>query len=127
MTFKMEQLLTINTFYQKISTTTLPIKTTYKLMKLYMSISKEIEFYKTEVDKLLQQYAVLDENGKPKLNETGDGFQLKEECLSEAVQKLNELSNLEVELPNITFTIEEFEPINLTMEELNTILPLIAE
>jgi hypothetical protein len=50
---------------------------------------------------------------------------LIEEKTQEAYAKLNELRELEVELPNIKFSVDEFEKIELSPVEMTVILPFI--
>jgi ATP-dependent phosphoenolpyruvate carboxykinase len=55
----------------------------------------------------------------------GNGFKVKEGTEIECSEKINELQNLDVELPDITFDIEDFGNIELTMEVFNIITPFL--
>lgn len=113
--------------YPKISSQTLPIKLAYKLNKLNCKIKNDGAFYEESLEKILQEYAEIDEKGNFIQNEAGDGIVIKEGLVNECHQKIKELQELSLETSDIFFTIEELEPLSITPAELNCLFSLIKE
>lgn len=127
MTTKIQQILNFSSFYSIASIHSLPIKTAYKLSRLSKAIAQEIEFYQTELNKIVTKYSLKDEQGNPVLTEDKKGFKVDPESQHQCANELDELSNLDVDLPDIKFNIEEFDSISLTQEEIIGIMPFIDE
>lgn len=125
MTFKMYQILNFPTFFDKIKNEKLPFKTSYKLALLTQEMEKHINFYQEKFQELIQEYSQKDEQGNPKYSENGMNILLVHETEEEAYERINELRDIEVELPNITFTPEEFDKLELTVFEMAIILPFV--
>ena len=68
----------------------------------------------------------FDENGNLVTVGT-DGIRIKQGEEQECYTKLAELQNLEIEMPDVAFTIEEFDGIELTLEIFNFIVPFLKE
>lgn len=127
MTIKLIQAVNLRQLYPKFKEKVLPIKTTYKISKLFKVIEEESEFYTTNLNKIITDYAEKDENGVPVLTEDGKGVQLKQEDIAKAEQAITELWDLDIEIPDVQFSFDELEPIELTVEEFNYLLPFISE
>ena len=88
---------------------------------------KEITFYQEKLRTIIMEYAELDNEGIPVQTEDGQGIKIqkgKEEVCATAIMELQEI---EVNLPDITFTLEEFSNLELTFVELGYALPFITE
>lgn len=127
MILKMSQITDFTTFFTKVKSQKLPFKTAYRITLLAQEIEKHINFYQEQFRSLLQEYGEKDENGNLCPTEDGGGILLKEATMQEAYAKLNELHELDVELPDIKFNIDDFGNIELTPEEMHIIIPFIEE
>lgn len=104
----------------------IPFKTAYKVSKLLQSIQKEIEdFYKPKFQELIDQYAEKDEDGNPIQDDVG--IRLKVENQNEFSTKADELNNIEIEVPETKFTLEELENIDINPRKIMNIQTLIEE
>lgn len=126
MQLKMTEVLALNSIYNKIKNKTFSVKTTYKMSKLFSVITKEAEYYSTNLNELVAKYAERDENGAY-VPAGKDGVQIKQEYIDTVQQQLNELLNLDVDLPDITFNLDELESGELTVDDFNMLMPFIAE
>ena len=126
MEIKMSEVLILNTLYNKIKTQSTSIRTTYKLSKLFKAVQKENEFYTEQLNAIIDEYADRDENGSPIVLE-GGGIKVKEGFSDVTKEKLAELWDIDVSLPDIKFTIDELDTISLTVEDFNSLLPFIEE
>jgi hypothetical protein len=125
MTFNITQILDIPQFYEKVKHQNLPFKLSYKLSKLLREVEYHTNFYKENFKSLLDTYGKKDENGNFIPTFDNQGIQLVAETSDECYAKIEELRNLEIELPDIYFSLEEFEAIQMTPEEVNIIMPFI--
>ena len=127
MTLKMYQLTDFPSFFEKVKTQKMSFKTSYKLTLLAQEIQKHIDYYQEQFRNLLLTYSKKDENGNPVPTEDGQGVLLVEETMNEAYQKLGELRELDVEVPDSKFSPDDFGDVELTPMEMTIIMPFIAE
>ena len=127
MTLKMYQLTNFPSLFEKMKSQKLPFKTSYRLTILANEIDKHVSFYQENFRNLLMEYSKKDEDGNPMPTEDGQGILLIKETMDEAYAKLEELGNLDVELPDYKFSPDMFGDIELTPVEMNVILPFIEE
>lgn len=125
MTTKMSNIINFEIFYNEVKTTKLPLKTAFKLSNLTRAIESQIGFYREKFQEILKEYGEFDEEGNIKTINDGAGIKVKEGKEMECITKINELQSLDVELPDITFDIEEFGDIELTVEVFNIITPFL--
>lgn len=125
MTLKMYQLTDFPSFYEKVKSQKLSFKTSYRVALLANEIQKHINFYQESFRNLLMEYSKKDEEGNPVPTEDGQGVLLKEETMGEAYEKLAELRELDVELPDTKFSVDDFGNIELSPEEMVVIMPFI--
>ena len=124
---KLNQLLNFTSFYNVVRTPKLPFKTAYKLSQLATAIETEIGFYREKMQEIANEYGQKDENGNLVFSPDGMDIMLIPETQFECRQKIAELENLDVELPGIKFSVDEFADTTLSLEELQPILPFIED
>ena len=105
----------------------LPFRTSYKLTKFANLIEEEIEYYNTELKKLIDQYAEKDENNQPKFTEEGAGIILIPETKMEFYDKFSELQLLEIDKNFPTFKLEELDIMKIPPKLIMTFSQLIEE
>ena len=127
MTLKMYQLTDFPSFFEKVKNQKMSFKTSYKLTLLAQEIQKHIDYYQEQFRNLLLEYSKKDENGNPVPTEDGQGVLLVEETTNEAYQKLGELRELDVEVPDSKFSPDDFGDVELSPMEMTIIMPFIAE
>ena len=118
-----EQLFTT---LSSLAKTSMPIRLAYKITKLLNQIEKDYSFYIEETKKIIVKYAERDEQGQLISTENGS-ITLQKNLISEAEKDLLELSEIEVDLPSISFTLDELETLNITPSDLQPLLPFIEE
>jgi hypothetical protein len=127
MILKIYQLTDLPTFFDKVKTQKLPFKTSYRLTLLIQEVEKHINFYQEQFRNLLNEYGKKDENGNLIPTEDGQGIMLAEETMNEAYAKLAELRELEVTLPEVKFSVDDFANVELSPQEMVIIMPFIQE
>lgn len=123
---KLYEVLSLQEFYNTIKDKKLPIKTTYKLSKLMRRVEEESQFYSAEFAKIVNLYAKK-ENGELIYSQDGTSIEIIPGKESECNEKILELQNLEVNLGEFSFELEEFEGVDVTLFEMQGILPLIKD
>lgn len=119
-------ILSINSLQDKLRSQSLPFALAYKFTKLFKSISTDLEFYSSSVQKLIDMYAARDEVGNPIYLENGN-IKIEDSHLDECESKISELLNTPVDNPPVVFTVEELEPVSFTIDELYPLMELIIE
>lgn len=127
MQLKMYQIIDFPVFFSKVKSQKLSFKTSYRLAILAQEIEKHVNFYHEKFQELVNNYSAKNENGNPIPTDDGQGVILKEETMTEAYERLSELRDLDIELPDTKFAPEDFESIELSPVEMNVILPFIEE
>lgn len=117
--------LNFENFYQNNYNEKMQVLTAYKLMKIHENLKKDVDFYKIELNKIIEEYGVYDDENKHIIK---DGQVLMDSSLTEEWQnKIEELSNLEIEKPNITFKIEELRSLRFSFKEIELLNIFIDE
>ena len=125
MTLKMYSIIDFPTFYTKVKSQKLPFKTSYKIALLFNEIQKHVDFYQESFRNLLVEYGKKDESGEIMPTDDGQGVLLAEETINEAYAKLAELQQLDVELPDTKFSLDDFDNVEISPEEMMIIMPFI--
>ena len=125
---KMSELMMLGQLRPKIANKKMSIKTIYKFTRLFKEIEEQVEFFNITLQNLINEYGQRYEDGNFILTEDKNGVKIKEDKYDECMNKINELNNLEINL-NYTpsFTIDELENSELSMEELSLLMPFITE
>lgn len=123
---RIQKILAMEEAINKLKTKNLPIKTAYRFLKLTTLVATEAENYRTLFRQILDEYAEKKEDGNFKLSDDGQSVILKKEYIQIANQKVQELNEMEVEIP-YTFDIKEFENIEVSLEELAPLMDLLVD
>lgn len=127
---KMFELLELQSLYNSIARVKLPLKTAYKFTRLMKRAESEIEFYQTKFQEIIVEYGDKDENGQYKFTEDGQSIVIIHGKEQECNQKLLELRNLDIDIGDIKFTLEDFEKLeelDVSISELACIMSLIED
>ena len=120
---KMYEVLELQNLYASISNIKLPLKTTYKFTRLMRRAEEELTFYQEKFREIVEEYGVK-ENGEYKLTPDGLSIVIIPGKEVECNNKLAELRNLDVQINDIKFSIEELEGIDVSISELSCLMPL---
>lgn len=127
MTTQMKNITDFAVFYGEVKTAKLPLKTLFKLSNLSKAIEEKLEFYQEQFQAILKEYGEFDAEGNIVPTEDGRGIKVRPGTELECMNKINELQNLEIDLPDVAFDIEEFGDIEMTLEVFNIITPFLKQ
>jgi len=100
----------------------MPFKTARKLDETVETINKEIKFFDKQRQILIDRFSDKDENGQTIVNEDRT-VKFTDENKTLFIKEVNELANVDVEVPKISE--EAFEKFNLSLVEYKMIKGLI--
>ena len=86
-------------------------------MKFIKSTDDEQRFYQEQMSKLIQEYAVKDEEGNVQPTSNGN-IKIQSDCIKECNQAIAELENTEVDIPAIKLKLSELAPFSMSIEDI---------
>ena len=124
---QIKKVLTMLDTLEKIKTKHMPIQTSYRIARLIPTLEKEKQTYFETLRKLIEKYGIRDENGNLQFSEDGNTIpiipEFKDRCLSE----INELETIMIEIDLPIFSINEFEGLDLSIEDLINLDAILSE
>jgi len=120
------QVFKILDIYKSVKELKAPAKVAYKFNKLCISLDNDVKFYNEELNKIIQQYGEKEDDGSFKRTQTGD-IKIQSNFVVTAQKEVYALWDLEVDVPDITFTVDELDGLQLSIENFNAMLPFIVE
>lgn len=127
MKVKMSQILRAQNVYESIKNTPISIQTLYKIAKLFNTLNTEAEFYTNRLQTIAQKYGEKDEDGNLVPNENNTGVKIQPDKVNAAQKEIDDLLDLEIEVPKVIISLSELEGAQLTLENLSALLPFIEE
>lgn len=124
---KLYEALSLRSLLVRLKTEKLSIKTAYKLMKLVEFFESEAKFYQDEFNTIIEKFGEKSEDGNYQFTEDNTGIKIIEGKENECQTVLDALQNIECAAPSIKFKIEEFENVDVTLDELSVLMPFIEE
>ena len=118
----------IETLYSTLSEFTekeMPLRLAYKFSKILSSIEKDYEFYISEMRKIISKYSEKDDQGNP-IQEEGN-IKIQKDYVSMADKSVQELYNMEFNLPDIKISLSELEDLSIKPSSLQVLIPFIEE
>lgn len=118
----------IETLYNTLSSLKekeMPIRLSYKFTLLLDKIDCDYNFFISEMRKIINKYGLKDDQGE--LVQENGNIKINPDSLGLAEKALQELHETEITLPDITFTLNELESLNIKPADLRALLPFIKE
>ena len=110
---------------QTITQRQLPVKASYAIAKNITTINRELKVFESEKMKIINEFALKDEGGNPKIE--GNTYKIIEGKEEECNSKINELLDIEIDVEIRSFNINCIENINFSPSELLEIDFIIVE
>lgn len=112
--------------FEQFAQTKISSKLAYKIMKFCKGVAVEEEFYNTKRNEIINMYGVKDENGQVVVRDDGM-IAIVPDKINEANAALMELNSIEVEAPNVKFTLDELEGLELSVVDMFALDAFIEE
>lgn len=127
MQLKMQDILGFTSFYNTVKGQKLSMKTAYRLAQLAKAIEGEVQFYNAKLREIVFEYGLIDEDGNPVPTADGNGIKLRPGTEETCFLAMKELQDIEVTLPDITFSINDFDGVELTVADMGAMLPFMVD
>lgn len=125
MTVELFKILSFPSFYNQVRKEKLPFKTAHQLFQLNQEIEPHISFYYEKAREIVSEFGERDSNNELITTQDGLGVKIKREETKKCQNKFQELENVKVQIKDLFFTLEELSCLNLSLEELQGIIPFI--
>lgn len=122
MKIKKNDMISIINLINKMKNRIFNVETQYKLLKLKRKLQEEQITYEQEINDLSQ--FIERENGKY-IKDRNGGYKIYAEKQVECEEFVKRLNSLEVQLPEIYFSLDELENLQLSLEDLEILMPFI--
>ena len=123
---KITQIINAKRAFSNYLDAKMPPAVAYKIMKLVRSAETEEAFYQKEIQKIIEQYGMRNDDGSFVKTKDG-GIHLIKETLDECNEKLRDLEDLDVDAPEIKFSLDELSCISMTVREMSAISEFISD
>lgn len=127
MDLKISQVMEFHSVYSTLKEQEMPLKLAYRLNQIEDICEKKVVFYETKMRDIITRYSEKDSDGNPVFLEDNKSIKIKPECIQECTGKIQELAELEVELPDVKFTLNELGELKLSVLEVKALMPFIDE
>lgn len=127
MKLTIKDLVLFYNLYDQIKDCAPSIKTAYKMNKIYERAAQEQTFIQEQQQKIAEKYAQRDEKGNLILTDDKTDILVEPSKMNECKKALRELVEIEVELPDYSFTLDELEPLKLSINDLQPLMNFICE
>lgn len=97
----------------------------FKVVKFVKDIETETDFYNKKYTEIITAYSRKDENGH--VIQSDSGIAIDKNNINKFTEEVTELNSVDVEKPNVEFTIEELNKCDLTGNGLYALYPFIKE
>ena len=118
MKITINDVIALKELYPKFEGRFLPIKASYKMAKIFKAVDENYNFYTEKLNEIISEYAQRDENGNVVQTEGGTGIKIQQDKIEECNKRLNELSELEVDIPDMDLSIDDFGDIDFPVEDM---------
>lgn len=127
MKLTIKDLILFYNLYDQIKDRAPSIKTAYKMNKIYERAVQEQTFIQKQQQKIAEKYAQRDTSGNLLLTDDKTDILVEPSKMNECKKALRELAEIEVELPDYNFTLDELEPLKLSINDLQPLMNFICE
>lgn len=124
MLIKRSQINEIIKLINKLKEKKFNISTQYKLIKIEKSILEEQEIFQEQIQVNCSEFFERDDNGNPLINDDG-GYKIKKDKINECYSLMNKMTSLQIQIPDIYFSLDELTELDLTLGELMPLEPFI--
>ena len=124
MKIKRVECLNIINLIKKLKDKVFNIETQYKFLLIDKQCKEEEELYSQQLQFIIEKYGEKDDFNNLIHNESG-GIKIQTEAQEECLKLIKQLEKSDASFPDIYFSIDELDKLELTLDELRTLEPFI--
>ena len=125
MKIKIFEAVEMGKLLEKLSKMPIDVQISYKFAKISLSLKSDIDFYQNQYIKYLKEFGLQNEEGFI-LNEQKNIKIIpgkEEECRN----NFSKLNSIEIEIPDIYFTLDELKGLKFSISDMKILTPFIKE
>lgn len=125
MKIKIFEAVEMGKLLEKLSKMPIDVQISYKFAKISLSLKNDIDFYQNQYIKYLKEFGLQNEEGFV-LNEQKNIKIIpgkEEECRN----NFSKLNSIEIEIPDIYFTLDELKGLKFSISDMKILTPFIKE
>lgn len=126
MQITMNDMVAINQILSEHKNDKMPPRTAYKFYKILSSFENDFAFFQAHYKEIIEKYAEKDESGELKID-SSNNFTIPKENVADYAKEMGELLDTEIEVPNYTFTLDELDMLDITIQEASSLDSIIKE
>lgn len=124
---QLQSILKFPEIYAKLSQCALPPALSYRLYRASQRLDDIATFFRTECDKIKEEYGEHNEDGSLKYDENGQ-LVVPVELIFECNHKVDELLRMEINDFNFSISLDQIPPtLEFTQDEIALLAPFITE
>lgn len=125
MLYERKNIYPLYNLIQSLSDKKCSIYTQYKILKILGVIEQEYNIYQKQILQLLE-YVEKDEHNNLIMNDNS-GYLVKPEYKEQCNKILQDINAIQIQIPDTYFSLEELQELELSLSELNLLMPFIKE
>lgn len=118
-------LMTVKPILQELANTKMPAKQSFKILRTLKAVDAEYASIEEVQRNMIVNYGKKDENGEFMLDPEGRGYLIADEHQNKFAEEMNDLLFTEVELECDKISMDLFDNMNLSPNQLLAIEPFI--
>ena len=124
---QLSKVVEFHNLYSTLKEKEMPVLVAYKLNQIEDVCEKNNKFFEEKTRDIINKYAEKDSDGKPLFTEDQKSVRIQQDFIDTCVKELQELSEIDVDVPDIKININDLNDIKITVAEMGALMPFIKD
>ena len=124
---QLSKVVEFHNLYSTLKEKEMPVLVAYKLNQIEDVCEKNNKFFEEKTRNIINKYAEKDSDGKPLFTEDQKSVRIQQDFIDTCVKELQELSEIDVDVPDIKIDINDLNDIKITVAEMGALMPFIKD
>ena len=124
---QLSKVVEFHNLYSTLREKEMPVLVAYKLNQIEDVCEKNNKFFEEKTRDIINKYAEKDSDGKPLFTEDQKSVRIQQDFIDTCVKELQELSEIDVDVPDIKIDINDLNDIKITVAEMGALMPFIKD
>ena len=124
---QLSKVVEFHNLYSTLKEKEMPVLVAYKLNQIEDVCEKNNKFFEEKTRDIINKYAEKDSDGKPLFTEDQKSVRIQQDFIDTCVKELQELSEIDVDVPDIKIDINDLNDIKITVAEMGALMPFIRD
>lgn len=124
---QLSKVVEFHNLYSTLKEKEMSVLVAYKLNQIEDVCEKNNKFFEEKTRDIINKYAEKDSDGKPLFTEDQKSVRIQQDFIDTCVKELQELSEIDVDVPDIKIDINDLNDIKMTVVEMGALMPFIKD